>query len=85
VGLSLAGIESLPEQLRPPSWVVLAGPARQCLAGGAPPARWLAARQWLARVVAPVLPETHTPHRLLTVCSGALLAGLTPACWRTAP
>jgi transcriptional regulator GlxA family with amidase domain len=35
---------------------------------------WLAARQWLARVVAPALDEAETPHRLLTVCSGALLA-----------
>lgn len=83
VGLSLAKIEPLPAKLRAPSWVVLVGRP-----GDAPHVvrrqrAWLAARDWLSRMLAPhlvgdqigssVRNSTH-PVRLLTVCVGSLLA-----------
>ncbi|RZS53041.1 GlxA family transcriptional regulator [Sphaerotilus mobilis] len=74
VGLQLAGIEPLPEHFDRPTWVVLMGrpgEAAQVIRRQRP---WLDTRQWLARVVAPLLDDPATPHRLLTVCSGALLA-----------
>ena len=38
------------------------------------PQAWWGTRQWLGRVVAPALAAPGGQHRLLTVCSGALLA-----------
>lgn len=74
VGLTLAGIEPLPADLPTPSWVVLLGrpgDAAQVVRHQRP---WLDTRQWLSRVVAPVLEAPDGPHRLVTVCVGALLA-----------
>lgn len=80
VGLHLAGLEPLPAQLPGEAWVVLMGrpgPPAQLLQ---PTPAWLEARQWLARLVAPALAASEGPRgamggaRLLTVCSGALLA-----------
>jgi transcriptional regulator GlxA family with amidase domain len=70
VGLALAQIEPLPAQLGWPSWVVLMGrrgDAGAIVRGDRP---WLAARDWLARTLGPGI----EPHRLFTVCAGALLA-----------
>jgi transcriptional regulator GlxA family with amidase domain len=97
VGLRLAALEPLPDVLPPGAWVVLMGrPGEPGHVVGTSEA-WLAARQWLSRVVAPRLdavdaadadadtgtrvgagggiemPLAPAP-RLLTVCSGALLA-----------
>lgn len=75
VGLRLTGIEPLPDQLAPATWTVLLGRP-----GSAPQVlrrqrAWLATRQWLARHMPPVLAAgAASPHRLLTVCVGALLA-----------
>lgn len=75
VGLQLTGIESLPDQLAPATWTVLLGRP-----GNAPQVlrrqrAWLATRQWLVRHMPPVLAAgAASPHRLLTVCVGALLA-----------
>ena len=74
VGLTLAGLEPLPEQLTAPSWVVLVGRPGNALQVVRHQRPWLVARHWLAQVVAPALAETGHSHRLLTVCSGALLA-----------
>jgi transcriptional regulator GlxA family with amidase domain len=74
VGLGLAGIEPLPAQLGRPSWVVLVGRPGTALEVVRRQRPWLDTRQWLAQVVAPALAEADTPHRLLTVCVGALLA-----------
>jgi transcriptional regulator GlxA family with amidase domain len=74
VGLQLAGLEPLPDALLRPTWTVLLGrpgDARQVLRRQP---EWLQARHWLGRVVGPALRGAHTPHRLLTVCVGALLA-----------
>jgi len=74
VGLQLAQLEPLPDALPARSWVVLLG--RPGLREGVPRMQrsgWLAARHWLAKVVAPAL-ESGDGHRLVTVCVGALLA-----------
>ena len=71
VGLSLSQIEALPDALPPRSWVVVLGRpghAPEVLRRQPP---WLAARDWLARVVAPTLGDDN---KLLTVCVSALLA-----------
>ena len=71
VGLSLSKIEALPNELPPRCWVVVLGrpgSAPEVLRRQRP---WLAARDWLARVVAPRLGDET---KLLTVCVGALLA-----------
>lgn len=75
VGLQLSGLVPLPEAFEHPTWTVLLGRP-----GDAPQVlrrqrAWLTARQWLARHLAPVLATgSASPHRLLTVCVGALLA-----------
>ncbi len=71
VGLSLSRIEPLPAELPPRCWVVVLGrpgSAPEVLRRQRP---WLAARDWLARVVAPRLGQETS---LVTVCVGALLA-----------
>lgn len=79
VGLMLGGLEPLPAGFDPaqPTWLVLLGrPGEVDEVVGATP-DWLAARDWLGRVVAPRLTPPGTPAgalKLLTVCSGALLA-----------
>lgn len=74
VGLTLANIEPLPAQLASPSWIVLVGRPGNGDAVVRHQRPWLDTRHWLAQVVAPLLTQRDTPHRLLTVCSGALLA-----------
>ena len=75
VGLQLTGIEPLPDQLAPATWTVLLGRP-----GNAPQVlrrqrAWLATRQWLVQHMPAVLAAgAASPHRLLTVCVGALLA-----------
>lgn len=77
VGLLLAGLETLPASLERPTWVVLLGrpgEAQEVIGRGA---AWLDARHWLTQTVAPQLAPAGEPAgtlRLLTVCSGALLA-----------
>lgn len=74
VGLALAGLEPLPARLAAPSWVVLLGRPGDAEQVVRRQRAWLDARQWLAGTVAPALAEPGAAHRLLTVCSGALLA-----------
>lgn len=74
VGLALTGLEPLPDHLAEPTWVVLVGRPGNALQVVRHQRAWLTARHWLAKVVAPALAEADAPHRLLTVCSGALLA-----------
>ena len=75
VGLQLSNLEPLPAQFTRPTWTVLLGRP------GEPPQvlrrqrPWLTARQWLSQHLPPVLADGEaSPHRLLTVCVGALLA-----------
>lgn len=75
VGLVLSGLEALPEQLAPDSWLVLVG-CRSAAPGepapdGAELAAHLAGQRWLARQGQVLL---NGSGRLLTVCAGTLLA-----------
>ncbi|GAA0755688.1 helix-turn-helix domain-containing protein [Ideonella azotifigens] len=74
VGLGLAALSPLPEQLTSPTWVVLLGRPGDALQVVRHQGAWLATRDWLGRVLAPALAVPGTEHRLLTVCVGALLA-----------
>jgi transcriptional regulator GlxA family with amidase domain len=80
VGLTLSGIEALPERLAGPHWVALLGQASETLKRSlaAKEPAWLATRDWLSRQFAPQWlggkPDPACAHRLITVCGGALLA-----------
>lgn len=74
VGLSLADIEPLPTSLRVPTWTVLLGRPGDAAAVLRRQRPWLTTRDWLSRVLRPLLEQPALPHRLLTVCVGALLA-----------
>jgi len=71
VGLSIAGLEPLPEKLSPTTWVVVVGQPTEHL--GVTPAVLTAAR-WLNRHLADPIRENASDHRLVTICSGTLLA-----------
>jgi transcriptional regulator GlxA family with amidase domain len=72
VGLDLVDLEPLPVRLTAPTWVVLAGQpsaeVRKVTPAIATTARWL--EQLLRRP----LQSDDSPHRVLAICSGALLA-----------
>jgi transcriptional regulator GlxA family with amidase domain len=75
VGLALKDIEPLPTPLPARSWLVLLGQTSEGLKGslsGRNPA-WLATRAWL-NTLRPTLVQAHAAHKLITVCSGAVLA-----------
>ncbi len=72
VGLSIAGLEPLPAVLSATTWVVVVGQPTEHL-GNITPAVTTAAR-WLNRHLGPSLGENSGPHRLVTICSGTLLA-----------
>ena len=72
VGLSLFELEPLPESFSAPTWVVLVGqPAAHV---GRMTAAITATEDWLARTLGPHLATKDTQHRLVTICSGTLLA-----------
>jgi transcriptional regulator GlxA family with amidase domain len=72
VGLSISGLEPLPQVLDAPTWVVVVGQPTRHL-GKATPAVLTAAR-WLNRLLGKSLAEGFGEHRLVTICSGTLLA-----------
>ena len=72
VGLSIAGLEPLPQELRATTWVVVAGQPTKHL-GNVTPAVTTTAR-WLKRRLESSLNENSEGHRLVTICSGTLLA-----------
>jgi transcriptional regulator GlxA family with amidase domain len=75
VGLSLAGLEAFPSRLTVPTWVVLVGQPTAHLNPLTPAVK--ATAQWLNQMLYRTLlvsDTVETPHRLLTVCSGTLLA-----------
>ena len=78
VGLSLAAIEPLPAVLKTTTWTVLLGRPGDVGTVLRRQRAWLATRDWLSRVLRPALHPAERmnalPHRLLTVCVGALLA-----------
>ena len=72
VGLSIAGLEPLPQELRAPTWIVVVGQPTEHL-GEVTPAKLITAR-WLNRCLADALRDDAGEHRLVTICSGTLLA-----------
>ena len=72
VGLMLAELEPLPDRLRVPTWVVLVGQPTAHASEITPAITETA--QWLNQRLRESLLDAETPHRLITICSGALLA-----------
>ncbi|MFM7332496.1 MAG: GlxA family transcriptional regulator [Brachymonas sp.] len=68
VGAQLMQLEALPDKLTNPSWVILLGSPDEHINLSSPPVRALDA--WLRKI----RPQLQAPHRLITVCAGALLA-----------
>jgi transcriptional regulator GlxA family with amidase domain len=72
VGLTLGGLIPLPETLAKPTWVVVVGQPAAQLAQVTP--EITAAAQWLKARLRDELLDATSPHRLVTICSGTLLA-----------
>ncbi len=72
VGLALADLEPLPAGLDSPTWVVLVGQPNAHVNQVTPAIT--ATAQWLSRTLHHHLLDTDSAHRLVMVCSGALLA-----------
>ncbi len=73
VGLVLGRIEPLPAAFETPTWTFLLGQPSETLKAG-PQRAWLDTAQWLSACVGPALDDEHAGHRLVTICSGTLLA-----------
>lgn len=72
VGLTLAALEPLPKSLGERTWVVLVGQPSADVREVTPAITTIA--QWLARMLGETLKAPDTPHRVMAICSGALLA-----------
>jgi transcriptional regulator GlxA family with amidase domain len=72
VGLSIAELEPLPQRLRTLTWVVVVGQPTVHTRQVTPAITTTA--QWLNERLGDSLRDAGTPHRLLTICSGTLLA-----------
>jgi transcriptional regulator GlxA family with amidase domain len=72
VGLSLAGMEPLPQELSATTWVVVVGQPTEHLGNVTPDVTRTA--RWLQRCLGDSLCDAAGTHRLVTICSGTLLA-----------
>jgi len=72
VGLAIADLEPLPSLSSSPTWVVLVG--QPSVYVGQVTSAITATARWLSRALHQHLYADHTPHRLITICSGTLLA-----------
>ncbi len=72
VGLKLGGLEPLPRILNTPTWVVLAGQPSLHVARLTRPI--IDTAHWLKRTLRGPLETPGSPHKLVTICSGTLLA-----------
>jgi len=72
VGVLMGGLEPLPEAWPTPTWVVLVGQPSEVVS--ATDRTSIETAQWLGRAFAPALADGDAGHRLLTICSGTLLA-----------
>lgn len=72
VGLQLAQLEALPATLDRPTWLLLVGQHSATLR--APDAASRATIAWLQRDMRALVDAPESPHRLLTVCAGTLMA-----------
>ena len=76
IGITLAAIEPLPQEIPPNSWVVLAGDVEHImLCGGAAGPGKSAADEAAERAIVTWLKTTiRTGHKLISICTGALIA-----------
>jgi transcriptional regulator GlxA family with amidase domain len=76
IGITLAAIDPLPEELPPQSWIVLAGDVEHVmLSGGATGPGKSAADEEAERAIVTWLKTTISPgHKLISICTGALIA-----------
>src|SRR5689334_9815616 len=72
VGLSIAAMEPLPKELRTTTWVVVVGQPTEHLSRVTPAVTKTA--RWLNGLLHDALREKDAKHRLVTICSGTLLA-----------
>jgi transcriptional regulator GlxA family with amidase domain len=72
VGLALGDLVPLPEQLTTPTWVVVVGQPTAHVSKVT--SEITIAAQWLRDRLHDSLAGENTPHRLVTICSGTLLA-----------
>jgi transcriptional regulator GlxA family with amidase domain len=72
VGLVLGDLVPLPEQLSAPTWVVVVGQPTAHVTRITPEIAITA--RWLKERLGDALLDADTPHRLVTICSGTLLA-----------
>jgi transcriptional regulator GlxA family with amidase domain len=77
IGITVSGIEPLPDEMPDPSWIVLTGDVDEIMMNGslagsegpaADAANEAAIIKWLRDTVRPT-------HKLISICSGALMAG----------
>jgi transcriptional regulator GlxA family with amidase domain len=72
VGLQLTDLVPLPTRLSTPTWVVLVGQPAVHVSRATPAV--LATARWLSQTLRGPLLTADTPHRVLAICSGALIA-----------
>ncbi|MEP6765039.1 MAG: helix-turn-helix domain-containing protein [Gemmatimonadaceae bacterium] len=72
VGLSIAGLEPLPAELGENTWVVVVGQPTEHLNDATPAVTFT--ERWLHKHLANSLHENSGENRLVTICSGTLLA-----------
>ena len=72
VGLPIAGLEPLPQDLDATTWVVVVGQPTEHLGNVTPAVT--ATAGWLHSCLRDALRENPSEHRLVTICSGTLLA-----------
>ena len=78
VGLSISGLEPLPTRLTSPTWVIIAGQPTARLNPVTPPIA--AAARWLKATFGATRSDNNGPHRIVGICSGALLAARAGLC-----
>ena len=72
VGMPVVELEPLPEALKSPTWVIVVGQPAVVAARPTPAIEEI--ERWLGRTLHKALAARDTPHRLLTICSGTLVA-----------
>lgn len=72
VGMPLVELEPLPKELKSPTWVIVVGQPAVIAAKPSPPIEEI--ERWLGRTMQKALARTDTSHRLITICSGTLVA-----------
>lgn len=78
VGLAVMGLEPFPAQLLHPTWVILAGQPAARISPVTPAIT--ATAKWLRTTFGAVLEDQDSPHRVVGICSGALLAARAGLC-----